>query len=191
MNTDKRTVSTDALETLGMIHTREEKRDAIHLAVLPAIAGRALRRAMDVGLRQDGKADYVGTDYIGIVDPFLPGEVEEGQSFWLVIYPRVISSLRHVWTHPEIPDEPGVQAMESREYSRQWLERFAEQLLSYDPDGRSKFDMLISNAEEGYFPIDIEYGEGLSADNEELWMHFERYTGRRVINRPTNFRCSC
>lgn len=34
-NKDKRTVTTDALETLGKIHEREEKRDAIHLAVEP------------------------------------------------------------------------------------------------------------------------------------------------------------
>jgi hypothetical protein len=38
-----RAVSTDALETLGKIHEREEKRDAIHLAVEPVIAGEVLQ----------------------------------------------------------------------------------------------------------------------------------------------------
>lgn len=35
MSADKRTVATDALETLGMIHLKPEARDAIHLAVDP------------------------------------------------------------------------------------------------------------------------------------------------------------
>jgi hypothetical protein len=37
-NSDKRTVHTDALETLGNIIGPQEKRDAIHLAVCPVIA---------------------------------------------------------------------------------------------------------------------------------------------------------
>ena len=40
---DKRTVATDALLTLGTIIGPAEKRDAIHLAVEPVIAGEKLR----------------------------------------------------------------------------------------------------------------------------------------------------
>ena len=36
---DKRSVSTDALDTLGTIHMKEEKRDAIHLAVATIVRG--------------------------------------------------------------------------------------------------------------------------------------------------------
>lgn len=46
---DKRTVNTDALETLGMIIGRNEKRDAIHLAVDPAVAVEVLQPGQDVG----------------------------------------------------------------------------------------------------------------------------------------------
>jgi hypothetical protein len=104
---DKRKVSTDALETLGMIHTRDEKRDAIHLAVLPAEAGQTLRPGADVEMR-DGVARAVPSDHpkaVGIVDPFLHDSVRRGERFWLVIYPRKIQSLRHVWSHPAFPDE--------------------------------------------------------------------------------------
>lgn len=42
---DKRTPVTDALETLGMIHFKPEKRDAIHLAVEPVKCGELPLRA--------------------------------------------------------------------------------------------------------------------------------------------------
>ena len=57
MSADKRTVSTDALETLGTIHTRDEKRDAIHLAVIPAMAGSFLPPGTHVALSEGGIAD--------------------------------------------------------------------------------------------------------------------------------------
>lgn len=195
---DKRKVSTDALETLGTIIDANQKRDAIHLAVIPAVAGEDLDPGQHVALI-DGKAwlrlqpDVGPHDAIGIADPFLRAPVLRGQHFWLVIYPRVITSLRHVWTHPDLPDEP--RADDAREESKRWLEAFAERLFSYyDPNdgysgGISKLDYLIQGAEDG-FGTDIEYGEGLSP-NDKFWMHFERYTGRTVTNKPDHFRCSC
>jgi hypothetical protein len=193
---DKRTVSTDALETLGTIIGPNEKRDAIHLAVIPVEAGCDLEASTHVGLI-DGKAfTSSACDLaLGIVDPFLTQRVKKGQHFWLVIFPRVITSLRHVWTHPELPDEVGADS--GREESKRWLERFAERLFShYDPNdgysgGISKLDYLIKGALTG-FGTDIEYGEGLSPD-AEFWGHFERYTGRKIKanDRPDHFRCSC
>lgn len=98
---DKRKVSTDALETIGNIIDEREKRDAIHLAVEPVCA------KVKVFPGQDVQADGTpGPDAIGIVDPFLKGPVQPGQYFWLVVYPRMIHSLRHVWTHPSFVDEP-------------------------------------------------------------------------------------
>lgn len=109
MSADKRTVSTDALETLGMVHFKPEARDAIHLAVEPVEAGEELKPGEDIGIGDDGKA--YGSDManhgfkrVGIVDPFLPRNVQPGERFWLVVYPRMISSLRHVWDHPDFPE---------------------------------------------------------------------------------------
>jgi hypothetical protein len=110
-NADKRSTHTDALETLGMIHFKPEARDAIHLAVEPIEAGERLRPNDDVGI-YNGKAyqaairdidgQMVEVKALGKVDPFLPNNkfVQAGQSFWLVVYPRMITSLRHVWEHP-------------------------------------------------------------------------------------------
>jgi len=102
-NADKRTVATDALETLGMIHNKPEKRDAIHLAVIQVTANELLSPSDPIS-SVDGNAFY-DRNGLGIVDPFLNGQVNEGQQFWMVIRPRIIHSLRHVWSHPAFDDE--------------------------------------------------------------------------------------
>lgn len=108
-NADKRSPSTDALETLGMIHYKPEARDAIHLAVEPVVAGMRLMPAQHIGI-VEGHAFPAGMDlagtkvpYHGIVDPFLPRAVETNESFWFVMAPRMVQSLRHVWEHPDFP----------------------------------------------------------------------------------------
>lgn len=103
---DKRTPHTDALDTLGYIHQQEEGRDAIHLGVEQVTAGQKLKAGDHIGFGEDGlvyKTNKVTK--VGIVDPFLNGDLHEGQKFWLVVYPRKITSLRHVWTHPDFPEK--------------------------------------------------------------------------------------
>lgn len=107
---DTRSPSTDALETLGMIHFKPEKRDAIHLAVLPAEASQRLAPGQRIGIVEGiaypaGKSLCLGTivPYHGIVDPFLTNDVHEGETFWFVMKPREVKSLRHVWEHPDFP----------------------------------------------------------------------------------------
>jgi len=109
---DKRSVHTDALETLGTIISDSEKRDAIHLAVEPIEAGEMLVPGQDVGIAY-GKAFHRGVNHVGIVDPFLKVAVRPGQKFWLVVYPRKITSLRHVWTHPDFAEVPEVAAVQA------------------------------------------------------------------------------
>ena len=101
---DTRSVTTDALETLGMIHVEQQKRDAIHLAVEPVIAAMTLVPGEHICLGENGLATVAPpSKALGIVDPFLTTPVEAGESFWLVVYPRRIKSLRHVWEHPDFP----------------------------------------------------------------------------------------
>src|ERR1041385_3217026 len=97
--TDKRSVFTDALETLGTIIDENQKRDAIHLAVEPMVAKEYLKPGEHV--TADGVSCIPYRKHsVGIVDPFLEKTVQPGERFWLVLYPRTIKSLRHVWEHP-------------------------------------------------------------------------------------------
>lgn len=191
MSADKRTVSTDALETLGMIHTREEKRDAIHLAVLPVEAGQNLLRAERVYV-YEGKAFRALPEgkSIGIVDPFLNDDgVTKGQRFWLVIYPRVITSLRHVWTHPSIADDASASTSNdpTRDMAIAWLQRRAGSL------GISYQEILDAGTDRDYpgcFGNDI---EGPREIEPEFWRYIEIVTGdvTPVSKRPDYFRCAC
>lgn len=105
MSADNRSTHTDALATLGTIIDNTAARDAIHLAVEPVIAGENLHPGDHIFLR-DGKAyGAIGEKLLGIVDPFLTVPVAKGERFWLIVYPRQITSLRHVWEHPSFPGE--------------------------------------------------------------------------------------
>lgn len=94
---------------LGKIITTEQKRDAVHIAVVPVTAAQVLRPGDSVGLKNEKGSGWVGLvdedEQIGIVDPFLRFNVYQGQKFWLFLFPGTITSLRHDWTHPAFEEE--------------------------------------------------------------------------------------
>lgn len=202
--TDKRTVTTDALETLGKIIDGTQKRDAIHLAVEPVIAGQDLLPGDHVKL-EDGFAFDCGVgcaQSVGIVDPFIEKHIKKGERFWLVIYPRVITSLRHVWTHPDFKDEiEEGKNSEAYKLAENWMRDFAREV-------NLDYEILIKAAsgqeivENGYISafaeIDSEFFHFHSMDAygdipPEFWDHMEILTGKKFDkdSRPTSFNCSC
>ena len=97
----------DATATLGTIHTKDEGRDAIHLGVYQVELGAAAQRGAYLSV-QDGKAFPVlkKEKAVGILDPFLHNDADMGDKVWLVLFPGMITSLRHVWEHPAFPNLP-------------------------------------------------------------------------------------
>lgn len=190
---DKRSVSTDALETLGMIHFREEKRDAIHLAVIPVEALERLKPGARVGVGKDGKKAFnVSEGGVGIVDPFLARAVERGERFWLVIYPRKIQSLRHVWSHPDLPDETAATPpanIGSVESARARIRDLCADLdctVDRLMDGAAEF---LADGTALHFGFDLDY----DWPADEFWRCYEIVTGLPVPDskREFFFRCSC
>lgn len=91
-----------ALETLGTTNIPEfAGRDAIHIAVIRRVAATTLYPGQHVDV--DGLPN--GNKTVGIVDPYLTTPVYPGSQFWLLLYPRSITGLRHVWTHPDFDNE--------------------------------------------------------------------------------------
>jgi hypothetical protein len=181
-----RKVSTDALETLGQLIDDTQKRDAIHLAVEPTIAGERLFPGQSVGI-VDGKAT-ARAEPLGIVDPFLTKPVFPDQRFWLVLFPRMVTSLRHVWSHPAFPDE-GATGTTGYATSLEWLENFAS------GPGLSLHEIVKAAVEYldcGTYLIEGGRWEGMGVPNE-FWTHFEIVTGRKVREdeRGSFFSCSC
>ncbi len=206
---DKRSVSTDALDTLGTIIHPGEKRDAIHLAVEPVQAAERLFANDDVGLLPDGTASTTAAKKLGKVDPFLETCVEPGQTFWLVVYPRQIKSLRHVWEHPDFPasiDLPAEDAVEvinladiditteMRQMSEEWIRHYVvrlnhehhdpEEQAGYYNSGPLTYDELMDAAME-HVSSDWSWLtkgpmlEGVSVE-DEFWRHFSTVVSMEV-----------
>lgn len=86
---------------VGELCHENAMRDAVHFALAPVEADCTLWAGQHVGLTAGGRATCLANCHpIGIVDPFLKGEVKKGQRFWLFLYPNTITGLRHSWTHP-------------------------------------------------------------------------------------------
>ena len=86
---------------IGNLCGSEAKRDAIHIAVTPVVAGESCDPGQRVGL-VDGKCYWSvdEKDFIGVVDPFLKEPINRGESFWLFLFPNTVTNLRHTWQHP-------------------------------------------------------------------------------------------
>lgn len=202
MSAEKRKVSTDALKTLGTI-IQGGGRDAIHLAVEPVIAGHTLYPGAHVGI-SGGKA-YSNLDkahpsfvekHLGIVDPFLKEPVRPGEMFWLVVYPRQITSLRHVWDHPDFPTEEERNIGERVADkllggSEQWIRDFADKL-------DMTYNALMVAADRWHDSEDytVDNSEAYSGYDDEFpvfWEHWSKVTGKQVKtgNDRSFFTCSC
>lgn len=131
---------------LGSLITDKQHRDAIHIAVVPIVAGQDLEPGAHVGLSESGQAIY-GLDSIGVIDPFLTERVAKGQTCWLLLYPGTITSLRHNWTHPAFADEQQAVAKTMFDTRTNFLLAIAANPL--DQSLRSVFaDWLEENGQE-------------------------------------------
>jgi len=179
----------NALETIGTILAEEGHRDAIHVATLCVEAKVKLNPGQDCGIT--GTTD----NPVGIVDPFLKHPVEVGQKFWLCIYPRTVTSLRHVWGHPKIPHDgvgrvtlDQVQDDEAK-MSEEWIKNYADRIgvgyhiLMTGADDKIRYDDYL-----------VQGGtlEGVSTD-PEFWKHYEIVRGVTVDEdkKENFFSCSC
>ncbi len=203
---DKRSVTTDALTTLGTIIDHWQKRDAIHLAVEPVVAGEVLDPGDHITV-QSGVAyrTKVGKG-LGIVDPFLAEEVEKGQWFWFIMYPRQVRSLRHVWSHPAFPDElpvvattPVPNVISPVAQAKERIKGIAEALGS-DDNGPMTYERLMAAAKDwvDFESYHTEHGseswrDAFTAYKEAFWDAYQIVTGTSIDEdkRSSFFTCSC
>src|SRR5687767_11487654 len=124
---------------IGQLLGEDAKRDAVHIALFPAIAGEELDAGDEVGLLFGTTnviisypADY-GCKPMGIVDPFLGMDSPDGEGRWqrrrvlkggrcyVFLHPGQVTGVRHEWECAAI-DSPPVNFSESAV----WLHQFAQ-----------------------------------------------------------------
>jgi hypothetical protein len=212
MSADNRSVHTDALATLGTIIDENAKRDAIHVAVEPVRAGEPISPG-DIVLIRDGfsYAAESKETAVGIADPFLERDIDPGQYFWMLVMPRTITSLRHVWSHPAFEDkEPAAEPPLDKAASEAWLREFCSgaDCPGYDDVIAAATGKNIYEGEKLEGVMGVRYPDyyGTYNDGEylhfggrdahgvipdEFWTHVEIVTGKRGLKRAKYFSCSC
>src|SRR3954465_15243171 len=89
---------------LGQEPSPDASRDAIHVAIMPVVAGVGLSPGEHVSIKSDNTAWRRGQS-IGIVDPFRKETVLAGERFWLCLYQKTVTGMRHHWSHPAFDDQ--------------------------------------------------------------------------------------
>jgi hypothetical protein len=174
--------------TLGQKITGSAFRDAIHIALAPVEAGENLSPSTHVGLGPDGKAYKMNSETIGIVDPFLKSYVMKGEKFWLCLYQKTVTGMRHSWSHPAFSDEPiaGATLEDSAKIrSREWI-----QWMCHDKSIGYEELMLAAHEWVDHGEYWCEGGRFESESlPEEFWTHFAVLTGKSGSGHF--FTCAC
>lgn len=169
-----------------LIVDSKQDRDAIHVAVAPAVAASMLLRGDHVGFvdKENGLV-AVTSRPIGIVDPFLMQPVQKGQRFWLFLYPNSVTGMRHHWEHPAFGADGVASTSPSEKWLRDWAER-NDMTYSFLMDSAKTF------VDDGEYIVQGGRFEGVKAD-DEFWSHYEKATGTKVgkEERGGIFSCSC
>jgi hypothetical protein len=90
---------------IGKILNGTERRDAIHVAIVPVRAGYNLEPGQKIGIDSDGEASPT-VKKIGVVDPMLESGPNRGDWFYMWMFPDEVKDLRHEWSHPALSGEP-------------------------------------------------------------------------------------
>lgn len=194
---------------LGELIEGEAERDAVHIAIAPAVASHELRPGDHVTIYSGG-AFAVSTglagetvEPIGVVDPFLKAPVPKGARFYIFLYPNTITALRHEWQHPAFPPTGNEEAI-ARELDRrlaaanqvarrlggsdQWMAAFA------DKYGMNLNGMIA--AADAWVQCGEYYSQGCRLEGDvvpdEFWEHYDAITGRTTPpeQRESFFNCS-
>jgi len=194
--------------TLGEFLNHAEEmpgRDAIHVAILPLIAGAEIYRGSavklkygttNVGLTGEYSEKYTGGVYkpgcaIGIADPFIPDYyIEEGRIFYCLLYPKTITGLEHHWNHPAIDQAHKLLEGQSEEYI--WLQQFAEKYnIQFD-------EMVKASVNKGYITasgVDVHGKSSLDeGEYEKFWECIEAHVGKKFKEEhrdEVGWSCSC
>lgn len=172
----------------GQLAPDGAKRDAVHVAVAPVIAGHDMNPGDHVGVNEHGVAVVKVSPEIGIVDPFLTAQVKAGEQFWLFLYQKSVTNMRHHWSHPAFPDKKAKASVVDKTESERWLRQWAQQNDS--PPYEELVTACVNSNNDDYLTV---YGDASGQIPSELWDHVEVVSGHKIPSRfrARYFSCSC
>jgi hypothetical protein len=188
---------------LGTVPNGSEGRDAVHVAIIPARAAQLLDCGQPVKMNAANEAVPCPVDQaVGVVDPFRTENrrrVFEGEWFWLCLYPKTITGLRHVWEHPTfasagVPSSPALS--DDKHASEVWIADYVRKHCPYwkgEADGGySEFVRYVEqNRWIFYTGSDCHSLEDV-ADADELFRHLSVVLGRKIDAAYfETFTCTC
>ena len=172
------------------------ERDAIHVAIFCATAGQTLHPGQRVRTERGLAIEAgPGETSLGIVDPFLPRTIIEGELFYLFVNPGTTTGMKHLWEHPTFDRLVASEINKAANFLLDFIEGTPitdlEELGTILKEAVSK---------EKYY---VEFGSDslrvscINAPPEVFWKHVSTYYG---INKPHEmknftdsfpFSCSC
>lgn len=195
--------------------TGEPHRDAIHIAILPAVVGddrcypgHPVKLAYGT-TDQVLCAEYNEKEAIGIIDPFLmrlrytdmswdERNVKRGDLVWVFLFPGTVQGMRHHWYHPAI-DEVRLTDNEHELWIRQFCDRWnfdydeliRESTAPLSGDNKEEWDREHWVTARG---IDLHSAKELGEDHSLFWQHLEALVGREFgeeHRQAFGWSCSC
>jgi hypothetical protein len=173
------------------------ERDAVHVAIIPLIAGERLYpgQLFRLAYSQPTIALRGSSNSVGVVDPFLRADdvaIEKGVQFWGLLFPGTVTGMRHHWQHPafDTPSEPmNSSELWLRQFADKWNIDFAELIRA--GVGEEEPDWRYVTAKG----IDLHSSRDLDTHDEELfWQHLASYTGKTFTKQhqeALKWSCSC
>lgn len=181
---------------IGSLAKEAGIKDALHFPVVSVKSSDRFLPGEPVGLNDKGLAAQVD-DPIGIVDPFLKRAVEPGDTFWLMLYQKTVTNLRHDWSHPAFDAAQAKCEETLKTASIEWLKIYAANVCPYDvPDDGTKdvaYERFMENVKAGniyYHGSDL-HGASELEKPEELFHHLGVVLGRPVGAGSFDYSCSC
>jgi len=227
----------DAAQTIGtVLDYKTAERDAVHVALLPVVTREEALYpgcpievvGVDYEVGDDGdkrafyrvrSAGYSGRDRAhGVVDAFLTAPASVGQVFYMMLKPGTVTSLRHAWVHPGVPEiapkppetEPQPPTLKDKAEAEAWLRDWCEMHSDVGFENLMAavghaYDIKELTDQTGGYTLDSDdvrvridgnymHFNGTDAHGHidpELWVQLEKLTGRRFKNPPEHFSCSC
>ena len=175
----------------GKIIYGYQQRDAVHVAVTPIEAGDTLAPGEWVCLKEGvahKRRSWRDGEAVGFVDPCLEEGVKAGQRFWLWLRPGSITSLRHNWTHPSLPEQPPTS--EQKQAAMKRMGEIGEHIGGFSAEQMVKYYADVATRGDGCLPNDIDNYDAPA----DFWEVGELITGLVIApakKKDHYFRCAC